>query len=267
MNKIVFASDFHLGQKGLISTEEREKNIVHWMETVAMEADEIFLLGDIFDFWYEYNSVIPKGYTRFLGALAKLADTGKPIHIFTGNHDMWIFEYFTKEFGIPIYRSPRVFERQGKKLIVGHGDGLGPGDYTYKFLKKVFNNPICIVLFHWIHPSIGMWIANKWSTGSRDGHSDIYSFYGTDKEFLLQHCESELSKDPEVDYFIFGHRHLPIDYTLSNGNSKYINTGDWLAFQSFATMENGNITINFYERPQFTVVNNDPSTWKHKVVN
>jgi len=265
MNKIVFASDFHLGQKGLLSSAEREKAIVKWLETVAMEADEVFLIGDIFDFWYEYNAVIPKGFTRFLGALAKLADTGKPVHLFTGNHDMWIFKYFTEELGIPIYREPTYFERQGKKLLVGHGDGLGPGDLTYKFIKKVFNNPICIFLFHWLHPSIGMWIANKWSTGSRDGHDDIYSFKGPEKEYLLQYCETELVKNPQVDYYIFGHRHLPIDYLLANEKSRYINTGDWLAFQSYATMENGGFQVDFFESNQFSVVTNDEKTWRNKV--
>lgn len=265
MSKIVFASDFHLGMNALTSSEEREKAIVRWIDEVAMNADEIFLLGDTFDFWYEYGSVIPKGYTRFLGALARLADTGKPIHMFTGNHDMWIFKYFTKEFGIPIYRQPEVFERQGKKLLIGHGDGLGPGDYTYKFIKKVFNNPVCIYLFHWIHPSLGMGIANKWSKSSRQGHGDIYTFTGPEKEYLLQFCEAESQLDPSIDFYIFGHRHLPIDFTLFNGRSKYINTGDWLAFQSYATLENGKMKIDFFEKDQFSVVRNDEGTWKDKL--
>lgn len=267
MSKIVFASDFHLGQKGLLSSADREKAIVKWIDEVAMEADEVFLLGDTFDFWYEYKSVIPKGFTRFLGALAELADTGKPIHMFTGNHDMWIFKYFTLEFGIPIYRQPTLFERQGKKLIIGHGDGLGPGDFTYKIIKKIFNNPICIHLFHWLHPSIGMSIANAWSTGSRNSHNDIYKFLGPEKEYLLQHCESESVIDPTIDYYIFGHRHLPIEFMLNNGKSKYINTGDWLAFQSYATMENGSINVQFFENPSSMVVTNDVNSWDKNKIN
>lgn len=265
MGKIVFASDFHLGQKGLTTSGERERSVIRWMEDIAGDADEVFLLGDIFDFWYEYRSVIPKGFTRFLGALSRLADTGKPVHLFTGNHDMWIFDYFTKEFGIPVYRKPEVFERHGKKLVIGHGDGLGPGDYTYKFIKKIFNNPLCIHLFHWLHPSIGMAIANRWSTSSREGHDDIYTFLGPEKEFLLQYCEAESALDDSIDYFVFGHRHLPIDYLLKNKKTRYINTGDWLAFQSYATMEDGQMTVGFYDRPSFTVVDNEPASWKNKL--
>jgi UDP-2,3-diacylglucosamine hydrolase len=204
MSKIVFASDFHLGQRGLTTSGEREKALVRWIEDVAMEADEVFFLGDIFDFWFEYKSVIPKGYTRFLGALARLADSGIPIHLFVGNHDMWIFEYFTEEFGIPIYREPMIFERQGKKLFIGHGDGLGPGDRTYKILKRIFNNTWCIRLFHWLHPSIGMAIADTWSKKSRLDHQDIFTFHGPDREYLLQYCEEQLTHLSNYDYMIFG---------------------------------------------------------------
>jgi UDP-2,3-diacylglucosamine hydrolase len=261
MSKIVFASDFHLGQRGLTTSGEREKALVRWIEDVAMEADEVFFLGDIFDFWFEYKSVIPKGYTRFLGALARLADSGIPIHLFVGNHDMWIFEYFTDEFGIPVYREPMVFERQGKKLFIGHGDGLGPGDRTYKILKRIFNNTWCIRLFHWLHPSIGMAIADAWSKKSRLDHQDILTFHGPEREYLLQYCEEQLTHLSNYDYMIFGHRHLPIDYMLSDSHTKYINTGDWLTFQSYAVMENSEISIQFFEQNQFIPITNDPSTW------
>lgn len=265
MKKIVFASDFHLGTKGALSTEAREKNIVRWMNEVAAEADEIFFLGDVFDFWYEYRSVVPKGFTRFLGALATLADSGKPIHMFTGNHDMWIFEYFTKEFGIPIYREPAIFERQGKLLYIGHGDGLGPGDLKYKILKKIFNNPLCIRLFHWIHPSIGMGIANLWSRNSRASHRDIYTFHGPEKEHLIRYCHHKLNEIPNIDYFLFGHRHIPVNFLLNNGHTRYINSGDWLVFQSYVTMEEGILSLHFYENEHFNAITNNPASWNKAI--
>ncbi|WKZ62979.1 MAG: UDP-2,3-diacylglucosamine diphosphatase [Saprospiraceae bacterium] len=261
MGKIVFASDFHLGQKGTTSSEEREKALVCWIDEVAMQAEEVFFLGDTFDFWYEYKSVIPKGFTRFLGAMARLADAGIPIHLFTGNHDMWIFDYFTKELGIPLYRQPTEFVRQGRRMLIGHGDGLGPGDRRYKFLKKIFNNRACIWLFHWLHPSIGMWIANKWSSSSRESNND-YVFTGPEKEYLLRYCEGELKSGANFDYMIFGHRHLPIDYLLSNEKTRYINTGDWLRFKSYGVMENGKIELKFYNEPGQSVISNDPESWK-----
>ncbi|MCO6459857.1 MAG: UDP-2,3-diacylglucosamine diphosphatase [Saprospiraceae bacterium] len=261
MSKILFASDFHLGQKGLTSSQERERALIRWMNEVATQADEIFFIGDVFDFWYEYKTVIPKGFSRFIGTMGNLVDQGKKINLFTGNHDMWIFDYFTNEFGIPLYRQPIIIERQGKKILIGHGDGLGPGDYMYKFIKKIFNNGLCIKLFHWIHPSIGMYIANAWSTSSRMGHKDIYNFYGEDKEILLRYCEDQLIENKDIDFMIFGHRHLPINYLLSNNHTRYINTGDWLAFQSYATMVNGEMNVQFFERNHFKVITNDPSTW------
>jgi len=155
MKKVYFASDFHLGIDARLSSREREKQLVRWLEQIRKDAYSIYLVGDVFDFWFEYKTVVPKGYVRLLGKLAELRDEGIPIYFFTGNHDMWMFSYFEEELGIPIYREPIVREIMGKTFFIGHGDGLGPGDHGYKFIKRVFANPVCQWLFERLHPKIG----------------------------------------------------------------------------------------------------------------
>lgn len=222
-----------------------------------MQADEVFLLGDLFDFWFEYSRAVPKGFIRFQGALAALCDSGIPVHIFIGNHDMWMFDYFTQELNLQIHRAPLRLSRQGKELLIGHGDGLGPGDHTFKFIRKIFHSPLMIRLFRWVHPDLGIRIANAWSQSSRESHGDIYAYKGPEQEYLLQYCEQLIAQQPELDYIIFGHRHLVIDYTLSNGRTRYINTGDWLRFNSYAVMEQGAISLRSFTNDSLQVVTND----------
>ncbi len=245
---IYFASDFHLGVDAGSTSSEREKLIVQWLEEIRHDASEIFLVGDIFDFWFEYRTVIPKGFTRLIGKLGELRDQGIPITFFTGNHDMWMFDYFQEELGIPILRHPieRVFN--GKKFFIGHGDGLGPGDHGYKFIKKVFANRLCQIAFSWIHPSIGISIAQFWSRKSRDSNREATTFLGPQKEWLVQYCERKL-KTESYDYFIFGHRHLPIDFTLSNESSRYINLGEWMNYNSYAKFDGQSLQLAFYHNP------------------
>ena len=225
-NKIFFASDFHLGAAAIDGSIEREKKIVEWLHLVGPQASEIFLVGDIFDYWFEYAEVIPKGYTRLLGTIAKYADAGVKFHFFTGNHDMWVFDYFTKELGMDIHYAPKVFERFGKKVFVGHGDGLGPGDRSYKMIKKVFNHPLSKWLFARIHPNLGMKIMRYTSKSSRLSDSEPDHVQSMDKEWLVIFAEAYL-KNNSVDFFVFGHRHIPITHTLSNGKSVYFNLGEW----------------------------------------
>jgi UDP-2,3-diacylglucosamine hydrolase len=234
--KIYFLSDFHLGAPNYEQSLIREKKIVTFLNEIEESAAEIFFLGDIFDFWFEYNNVVPKGYTRLLGKLAQLADKNILMHVFVGNHDMWMKDYFTKEFNIPVYYEPRVFERFGKKLFIGHGDGLGPGDKGYKRMKKIFRNPFCQWLFGTLHPRLGIGIANYFSRTSRaaTGSSDEI-FFGEDKEWLVAYCKRKLEAEC-YDYFLFGHRHLPLDINLPN-QSRYINTGDWIKYYSYAVMD------------------------------
>ena len=243
--KIYFASDFHLGVPDYKSTREREKRLVAWLDQIKDDAAEIFLVGDIFDFWFEYGTVVPKGNVRLLGKLAEIRDSGISVYFFIGNHDMWMFEYFEKELDIPIYKKPiqRVFE--GKKFYIGHGDGLGPGDHGYKFIKSVFANKICQWLFKWIHPDVGIKIASFWSFRSR--YSDIDShkqFEDPNEEMLVQYANDVLAKE-HFDYFVFGHRHLAIDHNL-NDKSKYINLGDWLQYNSYAVFDGDELQLKFF---------------------
>lgn len=244
--KIYFASDFHLGVDTHLSSLEREKRIVKWLEQIRSDAAEIYLVGDIFDYWFEYSKVVPKGFIRLIGKLAELRDQGIPIYFFTGNHDMWMFSYFEDELGIPIYRAPTQKTIQGKKFLIGHGDGLGPGDRGYKFIKKVFASKINQWLFARLHPNLGIGIMRYFSGKSRAVNKDDKLFLGPEKEWLVQYCEKKLAEE-YYDYFIFGHRHLPIDYTLSNRTSRYVNIGDWTDFYSYGVLEDGELKLCFFE--------------------
>ncbi len=246
MGKIYFASDFHLGSPNKESSSIREKKIIQWLDSIENDADELFLVGDIFDFWFDYKRVIPKGFVRLFGKLASWRDKGKMIHFFTGNHDLWMFNYLTEELAIPIYHEPKQIERQGKTLFIAHGDGLGPGDKSYKRMKRIFNNPYAQWFFRNLHPDWGIRLASFFSGKSRESQDAKQHFLGADKEWLLQYCEYKNQIAPR-DYYIFGHRHLPIDYTLKNGHSRYINLGDWLQFQSYALLDNGYLQLKFYE--------------------
>ncbi|TVR84303.1 MAG: UDP-2,3-diacylglucosamine diphosphatase [Saprospirales bacterium] len=243
LKKIYFASDFHLGLKTQkLSARERELIVCNWLDHISDSAEEILLVGDLFDFWFEYSSVVPKGFTRFLGKLAEISDSGVPVSVFTGNHDLWMFGYFEEELGVNVFHSPQYFEWYGKKFLVGHGDGLGPGDKGYKRVKKVFTNRFCQLLFSWLHPNIGVRIAHYWSGKSRES-SGRDRFLGPDSEWLIQYSERKLQYHPEIDFFIFGHRHLPIDHTLSNGKSRYVNLGDWLKYFSYAEFDGKNLSL------------------------
>lgn len=233
--KTYFASDFHLGVDALESSAEREKRIVNWLEMIREDAEAIYLLGDLFDYWFEYGQAVPKGFTRILGKLAELTDSGIPIYAFTGNHDMWMFGYFEKELNIPVYRAPIEREIHGKSFIIGHGDGLGPGDHGYKFIKKVFASPVSQWLFARIHPNSGIRLMKFFSGQSRD-MTNVPEWLGEEKEWLVQYCRSVLKKE-HVDYFVFGHRHLPIELQLNNGKSKYINLGDWLTHYTYGVFD------------------------------
>ncbi|MFN8250393.1 MAG: UDP-2,3-diacylglucosamine diphosphatase [Ferruginibacter sp.] len=245
--KIYFLSDFHLGVPDAASSLEREKKIVRFLDEIKQDAAVVFIVGDLFDFWYEYKNVVPKGFVRILGKMAELTDSGIPVHFFVGNHDMWMKDYFQKELQVPVYFEPVSFEFNGKKFLVGHGDGLGPGDHGYKFLKKIFRNPVCQWLFGLLPPLIGVGVANYFSRKSRakalakntDDH-----FLGEDKEWLIIHCR-EVLQQQHYDFFVFGHRHLPIHFNL-NESSLYVNLGDWLKYCSYAVFDGSNLELKYY---------------------
>ena len=241
--KIYFLSDFHLGAPDHASSLVREKKIVRFLESIKHDAFEIFILGDLFDFWYEYKTVVPKGYTRILGKLAEITDSGIPIHFFVGNHDMWMSGYFEQELNISVYHQPKTFQSNNKSFFIGHGDGLGPGDKGYKFIKKIFRNPLCHWLFGQLHPTLGMGLANYFSRKSKEktGTSDEH-FLGEDKEWLLLFCKETLQKK-NYNYFIFGHRHFPLDHKLTE-TSRYINLGDWIQTFTYATFDGTDMQLH-----------------------
>lgn len=234
--KIFFLSDFHLGAPDAASSLQREKRIVQFLNQVKEEAHTIFIVGDMFDFWYEYRKVVPRGFVRLLGKIAGLTDAGIQMHFFVGNHDMWMKNYFEKELNVPVYFEPKEFDFNNKKFLVGHGDGLGPGDHGYKMLKKIFRNPFCQWLFGILPPYIGMGLAHYSSQKSREAdHGLEETFMGEEKEWLLIHSK-EVLQQKHYDYFIFGHRHLPIDFRLTD-NSRYINLGEWMNFSTYAVFD------------------------------
>lgn len=237
--KVYFASDFHLGVPTYEKSLEREKKIIAWLNHIEPTALEIFLVGDIFDFWFEYKHAIPKGFVRLQGKIAELTDKGIPVHVFTGNHDMWIFDYLPKELGFTLHRRPVVRELFGKKVFIGHGDGLGPGDKGYKFLKKVFENKFCQWCFARLHPNFGLGLANYSSKTSRakTGDNDEV-FNGKENEWLYLFCNEYLEKE-HIDLFVFGHRHLPLNIELDK-NARYINLGDWLRYFTYLEFDGGN---------------------------
>jgi UDP-2,3-diacylglucosamine hydrolase len=245
-NKIYFASDSHLGVPDYHSSLEREKLLVRWLDTVKADAKEIYLLGDIFDFWFEYKQVVPKGYIRLLGKLAELSDSGIIIHYFTGNHDMWMFGYFPKELNIEIFRHPVERVMDGKKFFIGHGDGLGPKDWGYKFIKKVFANKVCQWLFARLHPNFGLWLAKYFSRKSRiaNGPTDEI-FLGKEKERLVQFVKNKESTG-HFDYYIFGHRHLPLN--MQFGSSRYINLGEWVRYFSFVVWDGETLELKYFKK-------------------
>lgn len=245
-NKVYFISDFHLGVPDYKKSLEREKKIVRWLEEVRIDATEIYLLGDMFDFWFEYKHAIPKGFIRLQGKLAELADEGIKLHYFTGNHDMWVFDYLPREIGMTVYRKPVKREINGKMFFIAHGDGLGPGDHGYKFIKKVFSNKFCQWLFERVHPNLGIGLANYMSKRSRisTGKEDE-KYLGDEKEFLVIFAKQTLEKE-HFDFFIFGHRHLPIDMKLTE-KSRYINLGDWINYFTYAVFDGKILVLKKFE--------------------
>ncbi|MCH2489823.1 MAG: UDP-2,3-diacylglucosamine diphosphatase [Flavobacteriales bacterium] len=234
--KIYFSSDNHLGAPTREESLPREIKFVKWLDTIKDDAAAIFLLGDLFDFWFEYKTVVPKGFVRVLGKLAELSDAGIPIHFFVGNHDLWMRDYFETELNIPIYREPKEFVFNNKHFLIGHGDGKGPGDKGYKRMKKIFTNPVFNWMFRWFHPELGMRLAqylsvkNKMISGDEDK-----KFLGEENEWLAQYARRRLESQ-YFDYFVFGHRHLPMEIKL-NESSTYFNLGDWISHYTYGVFD------------------------------
>lgn len=248
--QIYFCSDFHLGVPGKLDSRSREKMIVSWLSGIQPNVHTLFLVGDIFDFWFEYKQVVPKGFVRLLGKLAELSDAGVQLIFFTGNHDMWMRDYFSVELNAEILREPKGYlVRQGSSetsLLVGHGDGLGPGDNFYKSLKQLFESPVARWGFRQIHPDLGVGLAQKWSRNSRLANKEKGEdeFRGAEFEWLYSYAK-EVEAVSHHDYYLFGHRHLPLDLKISD-TSRYINLGEWFSKQTYAVLDKGGVELKAY---------------------
>ncbi len=262
--KVYFASDFHLGTPSHAASRAREDKIVRWLRQISHDCHTLFLVGDIFDFWFEYRDVIPKGFIRLQGQLANMVDAGIQVIIFTGNHDMWMFDYFGQELGVEIVREPRQYQIGDHTFLIGHGDGLGPGDKAHKLLKRVFENRVCQRLFGFLHPYIGIGIATRWSKGSRAANLKREHLIQLESEWLYAYCQ-EQEATRHQDYYIFGHRHLPMNVVVNSAKTayqpdqekvtksgqtqgheaRYINLGEWFGHCSYA-MYDGQTTHLLY---------------------
>ena len=244
--KVYFASDFHLGVPSHESSLKREKLICSWLDSIKRDAQEIYLVGDIFDFWWEYKYTVPKGTVRLLGKIAEITDSGIPVNFFVGNHDLWMKDYFKQELNVTIYSEPIQRSYGGKAFYIGHGDGLGPGDNWYKLLRKIFANKTCQWLFSRLHPNLAFYLAKASSKRSKGitGDSDA-EFLGKEKEWLYLYCLDILKKQ-RFDYFIFGHRHLPLDLDLE-GKARYINLGDWINYYTYAVFDGSNLRLEHFD--------------------
>lgn len=243
--KIYFSSDNHLGAPSHKESLVREKIFIEWLDSIKNDAEIIFLLGDLFDFWFEYKEAVPKGFTRVLGKLAELTDSGIKIYFFVGNHDLWMENYFEEELNIKIFRKPELFIFNSKSFFIGHGDGLGPGDFGYKRMKLILSNTFFIKLFRLIHPDIGIRLGKYLSQKNKliSGTEDL-KFKGEDKEWLIQFSIKKLEEE-HIDYFIFGHRHLPLVHQLKT-KSKYINLGDWITHYTYGVFDGKTFNLRTY---------------------
>lgn len=247
--KTYFLSDAHLGAGVLDDNRQREEKLVRFLEEIQPGCEALYLLGDMFDFWFEYKRVIPKGYVRFLAALTRLTDAGIPVHFFTGNHDIWAFDYLRSECGVVLHTENERITLHGKRFLVGHGDGLNPHDKKYRFLRRLFHNRFLQGCFRLIHPDLGIRLANAWSSHSRlkeNGMVEADAYRGDDREGIVLFCREYLTRE-SVDFFIFGHRHLPIDLPLSE-KSRYINTGDWITHFSYAVFDGREVQLHHLRR-------------------
>lgn len=231
----------------------REKKLVRWLDMVSVDADGIFLMGDIFDFWFEYKYVVPKGYVRLMGKIAEITDKDIPVHVFRGNHDIWAKDYLGDEMNVVLHRKPVIMEFDGQKLFLAHGDGLGPGDTGYKLLKKVFEFKPNQFLFRWLHPDIGTWMGLYFSRQSRLANIAKYEKEVKEEnsidpkdEMLMHYAKRKVGDNPDIDYFIFGHRHIPIHEKVGE-NAEMIILGDWIEHFSYGVFADGKMSLRYFD--------------------
>lgn len=253
MSKIYFLSDCHLGASTFKDPLEYERRVVRFLTSIEDDCEELYLMGDIIDYWFEFKYVVPRGFTRFLGQLGRMSDRGIRIHWFTGNHDIWIFDYLPHEVGCTLHRHQEVINLRGKRLLLAHGDGLGDDSQSFKLMTRFFHNSVCQKMFRWIHPDFTTAFAHAWSRHSRLTGDDFPDFMGEDKEHLVKFAKTYInahSAEECPNYFIFGHRHIELDLMLSRQSRLFI-LGDWITHFSYAVMdEKGNMWMDNFELPE-----------------
>ncbi|WP_220457177.1 UDP-2,3-diacylglucosamine diphosphatase [Moheibacter lacus] len=240
--KVYFASDQHLGAPNDEESRIRELRFVNWLNQIKPDCQVLFLLGDLFDFWFEYKQVVPRGFVRILGKLAELSDSGIKIYFFTGNHDLWMRDYLEKEIGMEVFHDRKQFQINQTKFFIAHGDGLGPGDKGYKRMKKLFRNKVAQFFFYLLHPDFAVWLGINMSLKNKliSGDEDV-KFLGEEKEWLAQYARRKLEKE-HFDYFVFGHRHMPMEIQVGE-NSFYMNLGDWVNHFTYAVFDGAELKL------------------------
>lgn len=247
MKNIYFLSDAHLGSRALRHTRQQERRLVRFLDDIKEKAEAVYLLGDMFDFWFEYRMVVPRGFTRFLGKLSELTDSGVEVHYFAGNHDLWTWDYLVEECGVILHREPMTLSLADKTFYIGHGDGLGDPDPSFRFIRSIFHSPLCQWLFRWLHPDLGMRFGLNWAKHSRLAHGEGGDppYLGEDKEHLVLYAKDYLRSHPDVNYFLFGHRHIELDLMLSD-QCRMVILGDWISQYTYAVFDGEHLYMENY---------------------
>ena len=248
MKNIYFLSDAHLGSWAVEHRRMQERRLVRFLDSIKEKAAAVYLLGDMFDFWYEYKYVVPKGFTRFLGKISELTDMGVEVHYFTGNHDIWAYDYLAEECGVILHKQPQTIELYGKIFYLAHGDGLGDPNKSFKVIRSIFHNKTCQWLFSGLHPRWGMWFGLTWAKHSRMKHGmggDPPDYMGDDKEHLILYTKKYIQYHSNVDYFIYGHRHIEVDKQLTK-KARVIILGDWISQFSYVVYDGEHLLMQEY---------------------
>ena len=255
MKSVYFLSDAHLGSLAIPHGRMQERRLVRFLDSIKDKAAAVYLLGDMFDFWYEYRLVVPKGFTRFLGKLSELTDMGVEVHYFTGNHDIWAYEYLEKECGVTLHKKPETTEIYGKVFFLAHGDGLGDPSKSFKMLKWIFHNSLCQTMFSALHPRWGLWFGLQWARHSRIEHERKGEpvYLGEDREHLVLYTKKYIEQHPNVDYYIYGHRHIEVDLQLPrplqqgrDRRARMLILGDWISHFSYVVWDGDHLFMSQY---------------------
>jgi len=248
-----FLSDLHLGAKYLKDPRANEMRVVRFLDSIAGDADALYLLGDILDYWYEYKTVVPRGYVRFLGQLARLADAGVRVHWLTGNHDVWLFDYLRDEVGMTVFKTHTVVQEQGRRLFISHGDDVGHQPPMYRFMRTCFYSPVCQCLYAAIHPRWTYAIATGWSQENRTRRDPVKQVQCVERsaQDLIEYSSGVAAAQPDIDAFIYGHLHLARQMSLNEGDQRQVVfLGDWITKCTYAVLNDGKLTLCKYKEPQ-----------------